>query len=58
MSKGGGMSQADRDNHANQLNPNNDAYWNSRDDSERPEDWEDQAQQERQSPNSNDQGKK
>ncbi len=24
-------SQADLDNHANQLNPNNDAYWSSRD---------------------------
>ncbi len=23
-------SQADLDNHANQLNPNNDEYWNSR----------------------------
>lgn len=52
MSKGGGASQADRDNHANQLNPNNDAYWSSRDDSERPEDWEDQASE------SKDQGKK
>jgi hypothetical protein len=24
-------SQAELDNHANQLNPNNDAYWSSRD---------------------------
>ena len=24
-------SQADLDNHANQMNPNNDAYWDSRD---------------------------
>jgi hypothetical protein len=23
-------SQADMDNHSNQLNPNNDAYWDSR----------------------------
>lgn len=30
-------SQADLDNHANQLNPNNDEYWNSRDE-ERPDD--------------------
>ena len=28
------------DNHANQLNPNNDAYWESRGLEERPDDWE------------------
>lgn len=28
------------DNRSNQLNPNNDAYWQSRGDDERPEDWE------------------
>lgn len=33
----------DRDNHANQLNENNDAYWQSRGYDERPEDWEDHA---------------
>ncbi len=33
-------SKSDRDNHANQLNPNNDAYWQSRGDDDRPEDWE------------------
>ena len=32
--------QSDSDNHANQLNPNNDAYWESRGYDERPEDWE------------------
>lgn len=32
----------DLDNHADQLNPNNDAYWQSRDEDERPHDWEDQ----------------
>jgi hypothetical protein len=32
------MSKADWDNHANQLNPNNDAYWQSRGYDERPED--------------------
>ena len=32
--------QNDRDNHANQMNPNNDAYWESRGCEERPEDWE------------------
>jgi len=31
--------QSDLDNHANQLNPNNDAYWQSRDEDERPDDW-------------------
>ena len=30
----------DRDNHADQLNPNNDAYWQSRGEDERPEDWQ------------------
>lgn len=35
------MSQADDDNHANQLNPNNDAYWDSRGIDSRPDDWED-----------------
>ena len=31
--------QSDLDNHANQLNPNNDAYWQSRGEDERPDDW-------------------
>ena len=35
--------KSDRDNHANQGNPNNDAYWESRGLDERPDDWEDQA---------------
>ncbi len=35
--------QSDLDNHANQLNPNNDAYWQSRDEDERPNDWDDRA---------------
>ena len=30
MSYDKGSSQADNDNHANQLNPNNDEYYNSR----------------------------
>ena len=37
--------QSDLDNHANQLNPNNDAYWQSRDEDERPDDWEGQVQE-------------
>lgn len=36
-------TQEDLDNHSNQLNPNNDAYWQSRGEDERPEDWEDKA---------------
>ena len=35
-----GQSQADLDNHANQCNPNNDEYWNSR--GEDPDDWDDE----------------
>ncbi len=31
------MSKAAHDNHANQLNPNNDAYWESRGCEERPD---------------------
>ena len=34
--------QSDRDNRANQLNPNNDAYWESRGFDERPDDWMEQ----------------
>ena len=29
------------DNHADQMNPNNDAYWDSRGEDGRPDDWED-----------------
>ena len=29
------------DNHSNQLNPNNDAYWQSRGEDDRPADWDD-----------------
>lgn len=35
------MAKHDDDNHANQMNPNNDAYWESRGYDERPDDWED-----------------
>ena len=41
MRKDYDYSQADLDNHANQLNPNNEEYWHSRDEDERPVDWED-----------------
>jgi hypothetical protein len=32
----------DNDNHSNQLNPENDAYWQSRGEDERPDDWQEQ----------------
>ena len=38
--------QSDRDNRANQLNPNNDAYWESRGFEERPDDWEERVDRE------------
>lgn len=34
------MTKHELDNRANQLNNNNDAYWQSRGHEERPEDWE------------------
>lgn len=39
MPRGGGND----DNRADQMNPNNDAYWQSRGYDERPEDWEDRS---------------
>jgi len=36
------MSQHDIDNRADQLNPENDAYWQSRGEDERPDNWQDQ----------------
>lgn len=36
-------SKDELDNHADQLNPNNDAYWESRGHDERPSDWDDRA---------------
>lgn len=33
-------SQEELDNHANQMNPNNDAYWKCRGFEERPDDWD------------------
>ena len=35
------------DNRADQMNPNNDAYHQSRGEEERPEDWEEQVAQEK-----------
>ena len=36
-------NKADADNHSNQLNDNNDAYWQSRGHDERPEDWDEES---------------
>ena len=40
------MSKKDDDNHANQLNPNHDAYWQSRDEDQRPDDWQERLAEE------------
>jgi len=42
--------QGAADNHSNQLNPNNDTYWQSRGWDERPDDWEERAEGERTRP--------
>jgi hypothetical protein len=39
-SKNHDYSETELNNHANQMNPNNDSYWTSRDFDERPDDWE------------------
>jgi hypothetical protein len=36
------VSKSD-DNHTNQMNPNNDSYWQSRGWDESPEDWDEQS---------------
>ena len=33
------MGKSEQDNRSNQLNPNNDAYWQSRGEETRPDDW-------------------
>lgn len=38
--------QSDLDNHANQMNPNNDEYWHSRGRDERPDDWDERIDEE------------
>lgn len=38
------VSKSNDDNHSNQCNPNNDAYWESRGEDERPDDWEEQTE--------------
>lgn len=42
---GGSQDKADLDNHGNQLNPNNDAYWTSREYDERPGDWQERSEE-------------
>jgi len=37
--------QSDQDNRANQLNDNNDAYWQSRGEDERPDDWDTRSEE-------------
>ncbi len=41
-----GPTKDDVDNHANQLNPDNDAYWQSRGEEERPDDWQERVDDE------------
>ena len=38
--------QSDLDNHEDQMNPNNEAYWESRGWDDRSEDWEDRVEDE------------
>ena len=46
------MGRRDDDNRSNQLNPNNDAYWESRGYDDRPDDWEQRVEDEDQQPHS------
>lgn len=39
------MARHDDDNRADQLNPNNDAYWESRGWDDRPDDWDERINQ-------------
>lgn len=39
-------NQDDRDNRSDQLNQNNDAYWQSRGENDRPEDWQQRSDEE------------
>jgi hypothetical protein len=38
-------TQADLDNHADQLNPNSEVYWESRGEDGRPDDWEERSKE-------------
>lgn len=50
------MSKHNDDNHANQMNPNHDSYWQSRGEDERPDDWDSRDDQDQQ--DSTDNGEK
>ena len=40
MSQNSDPNQAEQDNRADQMNPNNDAYWQSRGEDSRPDNWQ------------------
>ena len=40
--------QSDLDNHANQMNPNTDVYWEGRGYDDRPDDWEERIEEQQQ----------
>ena len=40
------LTKADDANRSDQLNPNNDAYWESRGEDGRPDDWEERTEDE------------
>ncbi len=40
---GNSHTKAENENHANQLNPNSEEYWQSRDYDERPDDWDERT---------------
>ena len=41
------MLGPNEDNHANQMNPNNETYWESRGYDDRPDDWDSQSNEDR-----------
>jgi len=43
---GGSQGKADLDNYSRQLDPENDAYWQSRGYDERPDDWQEKLEDE------------
>ena len=44
--RGTGPSQADLDNYSRQLDPEHDAFWQSRGEDERPADWRERLEEE------------
>lgn len=49
-----GSSQAELDNHSDQLNPNNDTFWDDRGHDGRPDDWEDRLEEDNLMPDDDD----